>query len=108
MAPRRTDIFRREGFCNRDLKSRQGGQFVFYAEDGIKICEKRGEYWSGDVESWREDDADVANTHFVDIGVVDNANEKFRESPDKGPICLRKFLHQQLECRNLLGLLIQI
>lgn len=89
----RTDVFRREGLCNRDLKSRQGSWLVFSVEDGIKIGEERGEYWSVNVKGRREDDADVANTHFVDIAVVDNANEKFRKGPNKGPVCWRKFSH---------------
>lgn len=104
----RTNVFRREGLCDRNLKSRHGSWFVFYTEDRIEIGDKCGEYECVDVKGRREDDADVANTHFVDIGVVDNANEKFREGPNKCPVCLREFSHQYLKCRNLLGLLIQI
>lgn len=83
-----------EGFCNRKLKSRHRSWVVFNTEERIKIGKEGGEYWRVDVKSRREDDADIANAHFVNIAVVDNANEELREGPNKGPVCLRKFSHQ--------------
>lgn len=75
LAARGPDVFGREGLGDGDVGRGGGAGIVWlFAEDGVEFGEEHGEDRGGDVEGWGEDDADVADAHFVDVRVVDDAD----------------------------------
>jgi len=74
LSTRRSDIFWCKGFCDGDFWWCDVRILGFFSKDGIEVREEHGKDGSWDVKGWGEDDADVADAHLVDVGVVDDAD----------------------------------
>lgn len=104
----RSDIFGCEGFCDGDFWWCDVGIIGFFAKDGIEVREEHGKDGSRDVEGWGEDNADVADAHLVDVGVIDDANQEGGEGANEGPVGPWESMHQVVVCGDLLCLFIEI
>jgi len=108
LSTRRSDIFRCKGFCDGDFRWCDVRVIGFFAKDGIEVREEHGKDRSWDVKSRGEDDADIADAHLVDVGVVDDADQEGGEGADEGPIGPWESMHQEIVCGDLLRFFIEI
>lgn len=90
------------------LVNRRRGLVKCAAENVGEVGEKEGDEGCGDVERGSEDNTDVADSHFVDSGIVDNFDEEGGQSSQELKVGVGKLVDQDVEGLDLFVAFIHI
>ncbi len=72
------------------------------AEDDLVVLQEDGKHGRRDVERGREDDADVAHRHLVDVRVVDDLDQERNQILEQRRVGLREALDELGQRSHLL------
>lgn len=73
-----------------------------------KVCQEEGNQWCWNVERRREYNPNIAHSHLVDHGIIDNFNQERRQVPKQLKVGSREFMHKDIKALNLFASLIHV